>query len=59
MTIDISKLKEDMKNDSLGAFYTGGFGGALMEASDVEHTPPEELIHMAQKKGIDLRKYEV
>lgn len=35
MKIDIEKLREDLKNDSLGAFFGGGFGGALIEASDL------------------------
>ena len=28
--IDIESLRNDLKNDSLWAFYGGGFGGALI-----------------------------
>lgn len=57
--IDTDRLKEDMKNDSLGAYYGGGFGGALMESFDVDSASSDELIRKAQRQGIDLREYEI
>ncbi len=57
MTIDISKLREDLKEECYGAYFGGGFGGALMEASDIEKASPEEIIEKAQEQGVDLRKY--
>lgn len=59
MIIDVDKLREDMRNEDLGAFFGGGFGGALVEAIDIEKASDEELVDMALKQGIDLRKYEV
>ncbi|MCI9636399.1 MAG: hypothetical protein HFG77_08395 [Hungatella sp.] len=59
MTIDIEKLREDLKEECLGAFYGGGFGGALMESFDIENASPEELVDMARENGIDLRRYKV
>ena len=59
MIIDVDKLREDMRNEDLGAFFGGGFGGALIEAIDIERASDEELVDMALKQGIDLRKYEV
>jgi len=57
--IDIERLRDDMRNDDLGAYFGGGFGGALMEAFDVDRATPEELVQIAQDKGIDLRRYVV
>ncbi len=57
MTIDIDKLREDLKKESYGAFFGGGFGGALMEAFDIETASPEKIVEMAQEQGVDLRKY--
>ena len=57
MDIDIRKLREDLRNDSLGAFFGGGFGGALFEARDIDKASDEELIQIAINKGIDLSKY--
>ncbi|MDO4193307.1 MAG: hypothetical protein Q4D24_08395 [Erysipelotrichaceae bacterium] len=57
MKIDIEKLREDLKNDSLGAFFGGGFGGALMEAADVKYASDDELKEIARRKGVDLRNY--
>ena len=57
MTIDIDALREDMKNECYGAFFGGGFGGALMESFDIESASPEELVQMAQRQGINLNKY--
>lgn len=59
MIIDVDKLRDDMLQEDLGAFFGGGFGGALMEAVDVERASDEELVEMAQRQGIDLSKYEV
>ena len=59
ITINVDKLRKDLKNESYGAFFVGGFGGALIEAGDVERTSPEELVELASQKGIDLRKYRI
>ena len=59
MIIDVDELREDMKQDCYGAFFGGGFGGALLEASDIESASPEELVRIAQRKGIDLSRYEI
>jgi hypothetical protein len=59
ITIDIDKLRKDLLQDCYGGYFAGGFGGALVEASDIEKASPEELIKIAEKKGIDLRKYAV
>ena len=36
MTIDIESLREDLKNNCLGAFYGAGFGGALIELFTID-----------------------
>ena len=59
MTIDIEKLREDLKQECYGAFFVGGFGGALMESFDLDRASSEELVEIAGKKGVDLKKYEV
>ncbi len=59
MKIDIEKLREDMKQDCYGAYFGGGFGGALVESFDVEKASPEELVEIAKnKRGINLSDYE-
>lgn len=59
ITIDVDELRDDMRNECLGAFFGGGFGGALVESFDVDKATPEELVEMAQRQGIDLRRYQV
>jgi hypothetical protein len=59
MMIDIDKLREDLKQECYGAYFGGGFGGALMESFNIESATPKKLIEIAEKKGIDLRKYAV
>ena len=56
--IDVDKLRKDMK-DYYGTAMFGGFPMAVMDLSKVERASNEELVRMAQKNGIDLRKYEV
>lgn len=58
MIIDIEALRQDMKDDCYGAFFGGGFGGALIESFEIDEASPEELVDMAIKSGIDLSQYE-
>ena len=57
VTIDIERLREDLRSDVLGAYFGGGFGGALMEAFDIDRATPEELVQIAQDRGVDLQNY--
>ena len=57
VTINIHRLREDLHNEDLGAYFGGGFGGALMEVIDIDSATPEELIQIAQDRGVDLRRY--
>ncbi len=59
MTIDIEKLRKDLKQECYGTFFVGGFGEALMESFDLDRASPEELVDIAGKNGIDLRDYQV
>lgn len=59
ITIDVDALREDMKNECLSAFFGGGFGGALIEAGDIEKSDSEQLVQMAINQNIDLRKYQI
>ena len=57
MSIDVDRLRETLKQEYYGAFYGGGFGGALVEALDIERASVEELIEMAREKGIELNDF--
>ena len=59
ITIDIDKLRQYMLDNSYGALFIGDFGGALAEAADIENASDEELVEMAERQGIDLRRFEV
>lgn len=59
VTIDIDRLRDDLRSEDLGACFGGGFGGALMEDFDIDRATPEELVQIAQDKGINLRRYVV
>ena len=59
ITIDIDKLRQYMLDDSYGAFFVGDFGGALAEAADIENASDEEVVEMAKRPGIDLKRFEV
>ena len=57
MIVNIEKLRYELKQDCYGAYFGGGFGGALMESFDIENASPQELIEIARDKGIDLNEY--
>ncbi len=59
ITIDVDELREDLREECLGAYFGGGYGAAMVEAVDVDHASPEELVQMAIDKGFDLRRYQV
>ena len=59
ITIDIDRLRDDMRDECLGAYFGGGFGAALIESFDVDRATPEQLVEMAQRQGINLRNYQV
>ena len=59
ITIDVDRLRDDMRDECLGAYFGGGFGAALIESFDVDSATPEKLVEMAQNQAIDLRKYQV
>ena len=56
--IDYEALREAIKQELYGAAIGGGFGGALMEAEEVDDASPEELLRMARNNGIDPEDYE-
>ena len=58
MKINIERLREDMHDDSMGAFFGGGFGGALIESFDIENASDDRILEMARRKGIDIGEYE-
>lgn len=55
--IDIDNLREDLKNNSLGAFYGGGFGAALIDSFDIDRASDEELIKIALRENVNLNNY--
>ena len=59
MIIDIDKLRKDMLDNCYALFFASDIIAALAETPDIERDSDEELIEMAQKQGIDLRKYEI
>ncbi len=59
ITIDVDQLRNDMRDECMGAAFGGGFGGAFVEAMDIDRATDEQVVEMAQSKGINLFKYQV
>ena len=59
MTIDLDALREALEWECCGAFYGGGFGGAMVQATEVKETSPEKLIALAEEMGLDLSRFEI
>ena len=58
MTIDLDALREALERDCCDTFY-GGFGGAMVQATEVKETSPEKLIALAEEMGLDLSRFEI
>lgn len=54
--IDVNRLRRDMK-DYYGTAMFNGFPMAVMDLSKVERLSDRELVELAQKNGVDLKKY--
>ena len=57
VTIDVEALRQELLMDAEAAFYGGGYGGAMMEAFEIERATPQELVAIAERAGVDVRKY--
>ena len=57
VTINVEALRRDLLADSESAFYGGGIGSALFECAEIERASAQELADIAQRKGIDVRRY--
>ena len=55
--IDINKLKQDLKNYYEAAYFTLGYGAALMDSFDLSNLSDEEIISKAAENGVDLEQY--
>ena len=56
MEINTNRLRADLK-DYYGTAMLGGFPMAVMEMDVVERASDEELVKLAEKIGLDIRKY--
>lgn len=59
MLIDIEALRNDLLEEDYGAYFAGGFGGAMAESFHIQDASPEQLIRLAKERGFDLCDYEV
>ena len=55
--IDINKLKQDLKDYYEAAYFTLGYGAALMDSFDLDNLSDEEIINKAAENGVDLEQY--
>ena len=55
--IDINKLKQDLKDYYEAAYFTLGYGAALMDSFDLDNLSDAEIINKAIDNGINLEQY--
>ena len=53
------RLKAEIENELLGAYFGGGVGAALVEVSDLDRMTETELVEAAKRLGIDVLKYKL
>lgn len=56
-SIDYDRLRRDLADECLAAYFGGGFGPALLESLDIEEASEEELERIAGRYGFNLEKY--
>lgn len=55
--IDINKLKQYLKDYYEAAYFTLGYGAALMDSFDLDNLSDEEINSKAAENGVDLEQY--
>lgn len=55
-TIDVDELRDFML-DYCGSAMAPGFPAAILDIVDIERAGGEELCQMAEKAGVDLRRF--
>ena len=55
--IDINKLKQDLKDYYEAAYFTLGYGAALMDSFDIDNLSDEEIINKAIDNGLNIENY--
>ena len=55
--IDINKLKQDLKDYYEVAYFTLGYGAALMDSFDIDNLSDEEIINKAIENGLNIENY--
>ena len=58
MIIDVDALRKYVLEEDYGAFFVGGFGGALAESVEIERASDEELVEITPTH-IRIRKKEL
>ena len=56
--INVEKLRDHML-DYCGSAMMSGFPAAVLDVVDVERASGEELCQMAERMGVDLRRFAV
>ena len=54
--IDIRRLRRDLK-DYYGTAMFNGYPMAVIDLSNIDHASDREVVELAQKNGIDIKKY--
>ena len=57
MNIDFKKLRKDLEDDMYAASFAG-IPEMIMEAWEIESLSEEELLDLAHREHINLRRYE-
>lgn len=55
--IDINKLKQDLKDYYEAAYFTLGYGAALMDSFELDNLSDEEIINKAIDNGLNIENY--
>ena len=55
--IDINKLKQDLKDYYESAYFTLGYGAALMQSFEIDNLSDEEIINKAIENGLNIENY--
>lgn len=55
--VDFERLRKDLYNDSMGAAFGGGYGGAFLKAEQVRRASESDLIDIAMRDGLNISEY--
>ena len=57
MNIDVEKIREDLLQDTLGAFFIGGYGGAIILLKNIKTSAQDYYRNLVYNHSPHMKRF--